>query len=164
MPPIIRPATTKDLTAINDIYNHYVVHSTCTYQTIPATEEERERWFRLHGERHPVIVVEENGEVIAWGSLSPLHERQAFMNSVEDSIYVHHQHLRRGLGRLILTDLLRLAGEIGHHTVLGAISMDQVASVRLHESFGFKQVAHFSEIGWKFDRWLDLVWLQKMVE
>jgi phosphinothricin acetyltransferase len=164
MSPSIRPATADDLEAINSIYNHYVVHSTCTYQTIPSTAAERERWFSIHGERHPVIVVEENGKVIAWGSLSPVHERQAFMNSVEDSIYVHHEHLRRGIGRLILTDLLRLAKEAGHHTILGAISTDQIASVRLHESFGFKQVAHFTEIGWKFDRWLDLVWLQKMVD
>jgi L-amino acid N-acyltransferase len=164
MPPLLRTATEEDLGDINAIYNHYVLHSTCTYQTVPSTEAERRKWFDFHGERHPVIVVEEAGKIIAWGSLSPVHERQAFANSVEDSIYVHHDHLRRGIGRMILAELLRLAREAGHHTVLGAISVDQLASVRLHEAFGFRQVARFSEIGRKFDRWLDLVWLQKMLD
>lgn len=164
MPFTLRPAHVGDLEAINGIYNHYVIHSTCTYQTIPSSTEERARWFAQHGSRHPVIVVEDRGRVIAWGSLSPVHERQAFANSVEDSVYVHHDYLRHGIGRMVLTELLRLAKEIGHHTVLGAISVDQDASVSLHKQLGFREVAHFHEIGYKFDRWLDLVWLQKMID
>ena len=159
----LRPALATDLSAINAIYNHYVLNSTCTYQTICSTEEERATWFAAHGEKHPVIVMEEDGVVIAWGSLSRLHERQAFARSVEDSIYVHHQHQGRGIGRKLLEELLHLAREIGHHTVLGAISADQEASLALHAKFGFEQMGRLREVGNKFDRWLDVIWVQKMI-
>jgi L-amino acid N-acyltransferase YncA len=161
--PTLRPATQHDLSAINAIYNHYVLNSTCTYQTVPATQAEREKWFEAHGEKHPVIVAEIDGEVIGWGSLSRLHERQAFAHSVEDSVYLRHDCQGKGIGRMLLAELLKLAEEIGHHTVLGAISADQAASIALHEKFGFEKVSQMREVGFKFGRWLDVVWMQKMV-
>lgn len=161
--PVFRAATSDDLIAINAIYNHYVLHSTSTYQTVPTTEAERTKWFEAHGEKHPVIVAELDGIVIGWGSLSKLHERQAFANSVEDSIYLHHEHTGRGIGKLMLVELLRLAKLAGHHTVLGAICSDQAGSIAMHEKLGFEMVARLREVGYKFDRWLDLVWMQKML-
>ncbi len=161
--PRFRAATSDDLTAINAIYNHYVLHSTCTYQTVPSTAEERAQWFEAHGEKHPVIVVELGCTIIGWGSLSKLHQRQAFEHSVEDSIYLHHDHTGRGIGKMTLTELLRLAKRAGHHTMLGAICSDQTGSIALHERQGFERVARFHEVGYKFDRWLDLVWMQKML-
>jgi phosphinothricin acetyltransferase len=92
-----------------------------------------------------------------------LHERQAFAYSVEDSVYLHHEWQGRGIGSLILQELLRLAEQIGYHTVLGAISGDQSASIALHEKFGFIQTSKLREVGYKFDRWLDVVWVQKML-
>jgi len=159
----IRPAEASDLTAINAIYNHYVRHSTCTYQTEPTTEAQRTEWFAQHGPAHPVIVVEEAGLVIGWGSLSQFHPREAYRNSVEDSVYVSHDRQRRGVGRLILVELLRLAVAHGHHTVLGGISADQEASIALHASLGFEKVSHLREVGFKFDRWLDVIWMQRML-
>ena len=78
MPVTTRPATIADLDAINAIYNHYVEHSTCTYQTVPSTAQERRDWFDAHGPEHPVIVAEENGQIVGWGSLSRFHPRQAY--------------------------------------------------------------------------------------
>jgi L-amino acid N-acyltransferase len=161
--PTLRLATEADLPAINDIYNHYVLHSTCTYQTVPSTAEERAEWFAAHGPKHPVIVAEENGEVIGWGSLSRFHVRQAYENSVEDSIYLRHDQRGRGLGTLLLEELLRLAKEIGHHTVLGGADSEQAASIALHEKLGFVKVSHLKEVGYKQGRWLDVIWLQKML-
>lgn len=161
--PHLRPATEADLTAINAIYNYYVLHSTCTYQTEPSTAEERLNWFQVHGENHPVIVAEDGGQVIGWGSLSRFHQRAAYGNSVEDSIYLHHEHLGRGLGSLLLGELLRLAKQLGHHTVLGGIDADQTASMALHAKFGFIKVSHLKEVGFKQGRWLDVVWMQKML-
>jgi len=158
-----RPAEVADLAAINAIYNHYVFHSTCTYQTEPTTEAQRTDWFALHGPAHPVIVVEENRNVIGWGSLNQFHPREAYRHTVEDSVYVSHDRHRRGVGRLILTELLRLAIERGHHTVLGGISADQEASIALHASLGFEKVSHLREVGFKFDRWLDVIWMQRML-
>jgi L-amino acid N-acyltransferase YncA len=161
--PTIRPATEADLPAINAIYNHYVLHSTCTYQTEPSTAEERLEWFRQHGEKHPVIVTEEDGQVVGWGSLSRFHPRAAYGHSVEDSVYLHHEWQGRGLGGTLLGELLRLAKELGHHTVLGGIDADQAASVALHAKFGFVKVSHLKEVGYKQDRWLDVIWMQKML-
>lgn len=161
--PRLRPATRADLPAINAIYNHYVLNSDSTYQTVPSTEQEREAWLDAHGEKHPVIVAEQDGEVIGWGSLSRFHPRQAYDNSVEDSIYIHHEHRGRGLGAAFLKELLRLAKELGHHTVLGGIDSLQTASLVLHEKFGFVKVSHLKEVGYKQGRWLDVVWMQKML-
>ncbi len=161
--PTLRPATEADLPAINDIYNHYVLHSTATYQTEPSTAEERREWFQAHGAKHPVIVAEENGVVIGWGSLSRFHPRAAYENTVEDSVYLHHQHLGRGVGSLVLAELLRLAQVLGHHTVLGGIDADQAASYALHAKFGFVKVSHLKEVGFKQGRWLDVIWTQKML-
>ena len=160
---LIRTATADDLATINAIYNHYVLHSTATYQTVPSTEQEREDWFKAHGERHPVIVAEIGGEVTGWGSLSKFHQRQAYENSVEDSIYIHHAHLGRGVGSLMLAELLRLAKQTGHHTVLGGADASQAASIALHLKFGFDKVSHLKEVGFKQGRWLDVVWMQKML-
>jgi L-amino acid N-acyltransferase len=159
----LRAATRADLPAINAIYNHYVLHSTCTYQTVPSTEQEREDWFAAHGEKHPVIVAELDGVVVGWGSLSKFHQRQAYENSVEDSIYLHHEVQGRGLGTALLAELLRLAKQIGHHTVLGGADASQAASIALHTKLGFEKVSHLKEVGFKFGRWLDVVWMQKML-
>jgi L-amino acid N-acyltransferase YncA len=161
--PQLRSATRADLPAINAIYNHYVLHSNCTYQTVPTTEQEREAWFDAHGEKHPVIVAEQDEAVIGWGSLSRFHLRQAYDHSVEDSIYLHHEHCGRGLGAAFLKELLRRAKELGHHTVLGGIDSSQAASIALHEKFGFVKVSHLKEVGFKDGRWLDVVWMQMML-
>src|SRR5690348_15531780 len=105
-PATLRAATAADLGAINNIYNYYVLHSTCTYQEEPETLEGRREWFERHGDRHPVIVAEAGGQVLGWGSLSAYHARSAYRHTVENSVYVHHQHHRRGIGSLLLRELI----------------------------------------------------------
>ena len=107
-PIAIRPATESDLVAINDIYNHYVLTCTCTYQEVPEPIAGRKQWFSHHDERHPVIVAEEGGKVVGWGSLSKFHERSAFRNTVENSIYVLESHQGRGVGSALLQELIKL--------------------------------------------------------
>ncbi|HEY6167122.1 MAG TPA: GNAT family N-acetyltransferase [Verrucomicrobiae bacterium] len=159
----IRDATPADLPVINDIYNHYVLHATCTYQTEPGTAEERAQWFAAHGPKHPVTLAELDGRVVGWGSLSRFHPRAAYGNTVEDSVYLHHQWLGRGIGSALLADLIARAQRIGHHTIIGGISADQLASIALHAKFGFAKAARLREVGFKFGRWLDVVWMQKML-
>ena len=110
----IRPATESDLTAINDIYNHYVLHSTCTYQEEPEPLDERRRWFSHHGEKHPVVVAAAEKQVVGWGSLSAYHPRSAYRHTVENSVYVHHQFHRHGIGSLLLQELVVRARSLGH--------------------------------------------------
>ncbi len=154
----IRDATFDDLPTILAIYNHYVAGSTCTYQTEPDTPAERRTWLAAHDERHPVIVVEDGGAVIAWAALSPFHPRQAFSRTVENSLYVDHRHHRRGLGRRLLDELIRRARLAGHHVIIATISADQDASIRLHAHAGFREAGRLTEVGFKFDRWLDLLY------
>jgi phosphinothricin acetyltransferase len=159
----IRLATEADLPIINEIYNHYVFHSTCTYQLEPERMEDRLKWFAAHGPKHPVTVAEVDGKVLGWGSLSKFHQRAAYANTVENSIYIHREHRRQKLGSALLEDQIRRAREIGHHTILAIIDADQPASVGLHERFGFSRAAHLKQLGFKFGRWLDVVYMQLML-
>jgi L-amino acid N-acyltransferase YncA len=157
---IIRLATEADLPAINAIYNHYVLTSTCTYQTEPETPEARSTWFDDHQGVHPATVCDIAGTVVGWGSLSAFRGRCGYRFSVENSVYVHHDHHGQGIGKALVLDLIGRARALGHHTIVAGISADQAASRALHERVGFQQVAHFHEVGFKFDRWLDVVFLQ----
>ncbi len=156
----VRAATDSDLVAINDIYNHYVLHSTCTYQEEPEPIEGRRQWFRLHGVPHPVIVAELDGRVIGWGSLSGYHARSAYRRTVENSVYVHHEHHRRGVGSLLLQDLIDRARVLGHKAIIAGIDADQAASVALHARFKFEKVGHLKQVGFKFGRWLDVIYME----
>lgn len=161
--PTIRLATTADLTAINEIYNHYVLHSTCTYQEEPTTAAEREVWFLSHGPQHPITVAELNGAIVGWSSLSPFHTRSAYRRTVENSVYVRHDHQRQGIGMALLADSVDRARALGHHTIIALIDREQAASINIHQRIGFEQVAHLKEVGFKLGRWLDVVYLQKLL-
>jgi L-amino acid N-acyltransferase len=159
----IRLAGVDDLAAINDIYNHYVFHSTCTYQETAEPMEARQKWFAGHGTRHPVTVAEMNGKVVGWGSLSPYHARSAYRNTVENSVYIHHEFHRRGIGSIVLKDLIERSRAIGHRAIIAGIDAEQTGSVRLHEKFGFEKVGHMKQLGFKFGRWLDVIYMELLV-
>ncbi len=159
----IRPAALADLEAINAIYNHYVLTCTCTFQTEPETARDRAQWFTHHGPQHPVVVAEIGDRVVGWGSLSAFAARQAYRHTVEDSIYLHPDMRGRGLGRVLLAELIRLGQELGHHSIVAIIAADQAASLALHAKFGFEDRGHLIEAGFKFGRWLDTVYMQKML-
>lgn len=159
----LRAATTADLDAINDIYSHYVLTSTATYQITPEPIEGRHAWFAAHGESHPVIVAEVAGAVRGWAALSPFHTREAYQHTVEDSVYVHHDDHRRGLGAALLEELITLARRHGHHAIIAHIDSEQAPSLALHERFGFARVGELRAVGYKFGRWLDVVCMQRML-
>jgi L-amino acid N-acyltransferase len=105
----------------------------------------------------------EDGTVVGWGSLSRFHARAAYARSVENSIYVHHEHHRKGIGRALLEDLIGRARAVGHHTMIAGIDADQAASVALHAAAGFAKAALLNEVGFKFGRWLHVIYMQKML-
>jgi L-amino acid N-acyltransferase YncA len=159
-PITVRPAVEGDLLVINDIYNHYVLHSTCTYQETPEPIEDRRQWFSHHGVQHPVIVAELNGRIVGWGSLSSYHPRSAYRRTVENSIYVHHEHHRRGIGSRLLQELLARARALGHKAIIAGIDAEQAGSVALHAKFQFEKVGNFKQVGFKFGRWLDVIYME----
>ena len=160
----LRPATESDLVAINDIYNHYVLHSTCTYQEELDPLDGRRRWFSHHGDKHPVIVAEAGGQVVGWGSLSAYHARSAYRRTVENSVYIHHLHHRRGIGSLLLQELIVRARSLGHHAIIAGIDGEQTASVALHARFHFEKVGHFKQVGFKYNRWLDVIYMELILD
>jgi L-amino acid N-acyltransferase YncA len=158
--PLIRAASEADLPAINDIYNYYVLHSTATYQEEPEPMEGRRAWFARHGAAHPVTVAELDGEVVGWASLSRYHVRSAYRRTVENSVYVRQDCHRRGVGRALTVDLIARARALGHHAIIAGIDAEQAGSVALHESLGFVRVGHLRQVGFKFGRWLDVIYAQ----
>ncbi|MFN0135218.1 MAG: N-acetyltransferase family protein [Phycisphaerae bacterium] len=161
MPPTLRPAVEADLPSINEIYNHYVRTSTCTYAYEPDTMQEREAWWREHGGAYPVIVLDRGETVVGWGSLSKFRPREGYRFTCENSIYLHPDWCGQGHGGVILAELVRLAGQHGFHSIIAGICATQEPSIRLHARAGFVEVARMLEVGFKFDRWLDVVYMQR---
>ncbi len=161
---VLRDASAADLPAISAIYNYYVLHSTCTYQIEPETLADRQAWFAAHSpDKYPVVVAQLDGQVVGWGSLSRFHARAGYDPTVEASVYMAHEFHRRGLGRMILENLIERARIAGFHTLIGGASADQSASIALQESLGFTRVGHLREVGQKFGQRLDVVYLQLML-
>ena len=161
----IRLATESDAEAIRAIYNHYVLHSTCTYQIELETAEERLAWFRERSAKHPATVAEaDGGVVIGWAALSPWKSRCGYAWAAEASVYIHHEYHRRGVGKALLLDLIERARAAGLHTIIGGTSSDQSASIALQLAVGFIPVGTFREVGRKFDRWLDVTYTQLILD
>jgi L-amino acid N-acyltransferase len=160
----LRDADAADLPAISEIYNYYVLRSTCTYQLEPETLADRQAWFEAHAnDGYPVVVAPLDGRIVGWGSLSKFHARAGYAPSVEASVYIAHDFHRRGLGRTILKHLVDRARSAGFHTVIGGASADQSASIALQESLGFTRVAHFKEVGQKFGQRLDVIYYLQLM-
>jgi L-amino acid N-acyltransferase YncA len=164
MPVTVRLARRDDLSRINDIYNYFVGASTCTYQETPEPIDGRQAWLDRHGPQHPVTVAEADGAVVGWGSLSPFHARSAYRFTVENSVYVDPEHHRKGIGDALLVDLIARARAIGHRTIIAGIDGSQTSSIAIHAKHGFVQVARLREVGYKFNRWLDVVYMQLMLD
>src|SRR5207302_1035749 len=134
----IRLATESDLEAIRAIYNYYVERSTCTYQIEPETAAERLAWLRDRDPAlHPATAATDGANVVGWAALSPWKSRCGYSKSAEASVYVHHEHHRRGIGKALLLDLVERAKAAGMHTVIGGASSDQSASLALQVALGF---------------------------
>lgn len=154
---VIRDAIDADAQAIADIYNHYVLHSTATFDTEPKTAEERRVWLRAHGPAHPAIVAERDGGVIGWGSLSPWHPRPAYDRSVEVSTYISPGFLGAGIGSALMAALIERARAAGHHALLSQVVAGNSASIALGARYGYAEVGRLPQVGFKFGEWLDVV-------
>ena len=159
-----RLAERRDAEAIRDIYNLEVLGSTVTFDLVARTLDEQIVWLDEHSGGHPAIVaVDDDGTVVGFGSLSPWRPRPAYSPTVEDSVYVHASWRGRGVGRLLLEELVRLAGAHGFHSVMARIVGGHEASIALHAKCGFETAGVEREVGRKFGKWLDVVQMQRML-
>jgi L-amino acid N-acyltransferase len=176
----IRLAAAADLDAINAIYNHYVAVSTTTYDDEPMTAEQRRQWFEGRQAIHPITVAVLDdaspsappasslqppvSSVVGYGSLHAFRGKRGYRFVVENSVYVHPDCQRQGIGSTILADQIERARALGLHAIVAGIDSEQTASISLHARHGFQEVARFPEIGYKFDRWLDVVFMERLLD
>ena len=153
----------RDADALRAIYNVEVLESTVTFDLVPRSLAEQHAWIDEHSGGHPAIVAVADGEISGFASLSPYRPRPAYATTVEDSVYVRRDLRGQGVGRLLLGDLVQLARDHGFHSVVGRIVGDHAASIALHTACGFEQVGREREVGRKFNRWLDVVLMQRML-
>lgn len=159
----IRQAVYDDLPAITAIYNHAVLHSVATFDTVTKTTDERRLWLDEHGDRYPVLVAEEAGCIIGWASLSRWSSRPAYDGTAEISIYFTDAACGKGFGSLLMPALLEAGKNAGLHTIIARISDGNGASIRLHEKFGFAHTGTLKEVGYKFGRYIDVHIMQCML-
>jgi len=158
---IVREALIEDLPQLLDIYNDIILHTTAVYDYEPHTLEMRKQWFETKQQTgFPVFVAEDNGEIVGFSSIGPFRAWAAYKFSVENSIYVKDGIRGKGIGKILLPPIIDASKQLGMHTIIAGIDASNESSLHLHKSFGFEEVAHFKQVGYKFNRWLDLKFLQ----
>lgn len=154
-------AAPRDAAAIREIYNHYVRETIVTFEEKPVSVGEMRTRTRLIGSLGlPWLVAESDGSVVGYAYANKWKERAAYRHSVETTVYLRTDSTGRGIGRMLYTQLLAELHKLGYHAIIGGIALPNAASIGLHESLGFRKVAHFEQVGRKFDRWIDVGYWQ----
>ena len=158
----LRAFSWSDVPAITEIYRYYVEETAISFELdAPGQETMAERFSGLLRLRHPLIIGEIDGVVAGYAYASFFRPRPAYRFTCEDSIYLDQSRTGRGLGAALLTELLVQAKACGFKQMLAGITADNKSSITFHERFGFEQVGYYKQVGFKFDRWYDIVHLQK---
>lgn len=163
-PVDVRLAVSRDASAIREIYNDAVEHSTATFDLVPRSLDEQRAWLGdRSGAFAAIVAVDRSDEVVGFASLSPYKERAAYRTTVEDSIYVRGDQQGRGVGKLLLSHLVTVAEASGFHAVMARIEASGTASRALHAACGFELVGIEREVGRKFNRWLSVAVMQRLL-
>lgn len=161
----VRPATLDDLSALNDIYNQYAIETHYTFDVEPMSAEARLEWFKHHDAvgRYRVLVAISEDRVVGFASSSRFRPKPAYETSIETSVYLSPESVGRGTGSRLYDALFNALEDEDVHRAYAGIALPNPASIALHERFGFKRVAHFTEQGRKFDRFWDVAWYEKAI-
>jgi phosphinothricin acetyltransferase len=168
----VQPGTTllcdareEDLPGILFIFNDVIAHTTAVYREQPVTLEERESWMASRlSQGYPVLVARAAKEVLGFASFGEFRAWPCYRNTVEHTVHVRADARGQGIGRSLVAALLPRAQRLGKHVMVAGIDADNAVSRRLHERLGFNEVGRFQEVGRKFDRWLDLVFMQRLLD
>lgn len=160
----LRRAKEDDLSQITEIYNQAVLYTTATFHIYPRSVEEQEAWYKIHDERYPLVVAEDSNTIIAWACLSPYSDREGYQYTVLDSIYVREEFRRQRVGYELLRYLLEEGKNLGYHSVLAFIARENIPSIKLHEKLGFELQGILREVGFKFQKWVDVCIYQRMLQ
>lgn len=161
----IRAATQQDLPDILAIYNDVIANSTAVYCDEPVPLTERQTWYENRmAQGYPVLVAEEQGRVIGYASFGDFRAFPGFRYTVEHSVHLTAECRGKGIGTALVAALLPIAREMGKHVMVAGIDAANQGSIRFHQRLGFTEVARMPEVGFKFGRWLDLVFMQRQLD
>lgn len=159
---MIRPAIPSDASDIVEIYNHFILHSHATFEVEPISIDEMtvriskvQEQFQL-----PWIVLEMEDRIVGYAYATQWKARKAYAKTTETSIYLHKDHGGKGYGRKLYSHLLDQLKSLGYHAIIGGMSLPNDSSQMLHENLGFVKIGHFKDVGYKFDRWIDVGYWQ----
>jgi phosphinothricin acetyltransferase len=158
---LIRPVLPADAERICAIYNHYVAKTIVTFEEQPVTAGDMRARIAAVAERLPWLVLERDGRIAGYAYAAPWKARSGYRHTVESSIYLAPEHVGRGLGSALYGALLEALPPLGVHCVIGGAALPNPGSVALHEKLGFSRIAHFSQVGRKFGRWIDVGYWQR---
>jgi len=160
----IRPYQTEDAAEILEIINYNILNSTALYDYEPRTLENQISIFQDKLDKgFPIVVAISNKSVVGFGYYSEFRFREAYKFTVEHSVYAHPNQLGKGIGKLILDNLIHLAKAQKLHTMIGVIDSENQSSIEFHKKFGFEIAGTIKESGYKFNRWLHSIFMQKML-
>jgi phosphinothricin acetyltransferase len=160
----VRDALESDLPAVLAIYNDVVATTTAVYRDDPATLDDRAAWWRDRvAQRFPVLVAVSGDQVVGFASFGDFRAWPGYRFTVEHSVHVRDDWRGRGVGHALMVPLLARARALGKHVMVAGVDADNAGSIRFHERLGFERAGHLREVGFKFGRRLDLVFLQRML-
>ncbi len=162
---LIRDARDSDLDVILEIHNRAIRESLAIWTEEEADRAERERWLADHvAAGHPVIVAEVDGRVAGYATYGPWRPKTGYRHTVENSVYIHNDFQRRGIGRALMVELIERARAAGLHVMVAGIEAGNTASIEMHRRLGFEEPVILREVGTKFDTWLDLAFMRLVLD
>ncbi|WNH11668.1 GNAT family N-acetyltransferase [Thalassobellus suaedae] len=153
---MIRVVNINDARQLVEIYNYYVLKTIITFDNVPFSIEAFKNKIEIISSNYPFIVFENDNKILGYAYVNKWREKPAYKHTVEATVYLDHKAVGKQIGTKLYAELLKEIKKRNYHVVIGGLTLPNDASVRLHEKFGFKQVAHFKAVGLKFDKWLDV--------
>jgi len=159
----IRPSQPQDAEGLRQIYNHYVQHSHATFDLEPKTSSERKAWLAAHNttQHQCLTAVSADGSLLGYACSGEFKSKRAYASSVEVSVYVAPDNQQQGIGQQLYSALLPRLDAAQVHRCYAGIALPNAGSIRLHQQHGFSEIAHLSEVGYKFERYWDVIWMQR---
>lgn len=161
---MIRPVTIHDSSAIVEIYNYYILNTFITFEVELLDVQQMFNRIKTISKHYPWVVYEENNEIQGFAYAKQFRTRNAYVHTVESTVYLKPNVVHKGIGTKLYQELIYLLQEMDFHAVISRISMPNDESISFHKKFGFKEAGLLKEIGYKFNRWIDVAYLQMILE
>lgn len=160
---MIRKAKISDAIQIANIYNYYVTNTIVTFEMVPILDSAMADKINKTIEKYPWLIYEEDGQILGYAYATEWKPRGAYKHTVESTVYLRNNQSGKGIGSKLYSELISQLKAMKTHSIIGGIGQPNEASIALHEKFGFQKIAHFKEVGYKFDKWVDVAYWQLII-